>query len=47
LRWIHDRAGDLGVDVERVAVFGQSAGGGLAAAVALLARDRGGPPLCF
>ena len=47
LRWIHDRAGDLGADVERVAVFGQSAGGGLAAATALLARDRGGPPLCF
>jgi len=47
LRWIHDHAGDLGVDVERVAVYGQSAGGGLAAAIALLARDRGGPPLCF
>jgi acetyl esterase len=47
LRWTYDRAGDLGVDVERVAVFGQSAGGGLAAALALLGRDRGGPPLCF
>ena len=28
-------------------MFGNSAGGGLAAAVALLARDRQGPPLCF
>ncbi|WP_182523553.1 alpha/beta hydrolase [Nocardioides dongkuii] len=35
------------VDPDRVAVHGQSAGGGLAAAVALLARDRRGPALCF
>jgi acetyl esterase/lipase len=47
LWWLHHHALELGVDVERVAAFGQSAGGGLAAALALLARDRGGPPLCF
>jgi acetyl esterase/lipase len=47
LRWLHDSAEELGVDPDRVAVGGASAGGGLAAAVALRARDEGGPPLCF
>jgi acetyl esterase/lipase len=47
LQWLHRSAGELQVDPERVGVYGQSAGGGLSAGLALLARDRGGPPLCF
>lgn len=44
LRWLTDRAD---VDRDRVGVYGMSAGGGLAAALTLLARDNGGPRLCF
>ena len=47
LSWLHTEAGALGVDRDRVAVMGASAGGGLSAALALLARDLGGPALCF
>jgi acetyl esterase len=39
-------ARELGVDRDRIGVLGRSAGGGLAAGLALLARDRGGPALC-
>lgn len=41
LKWLHDEADALDVDRDRIAVAGESAGGGLAAALALLARDRG------
>ncbi|MBL7499313.1 alpha/beta hydrolase [Frankia sp. CNm7] len=47
LEWLAKNTADLGVDPTRVAVRGISAGAGLAAGLALLARDRGGPPLCF
>jgi acetyl esterase/lipase len=47
LRWTYDNAPDLGIDKERIGIYGLSAGGGLAAALALLARDRGEVPLAF
>ncbi|GMU78177.1 MAG: alpha/beta hydrolase [Acidimicrobiia bacterium] len=47
LQWVHEHHEHLKIDPERVGIQGTSAGGGLAAALALLARDRGGPPIAF
>ncbi len=47
LTWTVEHAGELGIDARRLAVFGGSAGGNLAIAVAMMARDKGGPTICF
>jgi acetyl esterase/lipase len=47
LKWIYDHHDELGIDPTRIGVGGTSAGGGLAAGLALLARDRGEVPLRF
>jgi acetyl esterase/lipase len=47
LVWTAAHAAELGIDPDRLAIYGGSAGGGLAIATALLARDRGGPALKF
>jgi acetyl esterase/lipase len=46
LLWLHSEAATLGLDPRRIAIRGESAGGGLAAALAIMARDLGGPAIC-
>ena len=47
LSWAYENASDLGIDPGRIGIIGGSAGGGLAAGLALLARDRGEIPVAF
>lgn len=47
LLWLAENASDLNVDAKRIGVAGESAGSGLAAGLALLTRQRGGPALAF
>lgn len=45
LAWVAEHAAELGIDPARLVLAGGSAGGGIAAGVALRVRDEGGPPL--
>ena len=47
LKWTVARAAELAIDVDRIGVMGESAGGGLAASLALMVRDRGELRLAF
>ncbi|MBA3037323.1 MAG: alpha/beta hydrolase [Desulfobacterium sp.] len=47
LKWFSQNASELKIDASRIAVTGGSAGGGLTAALCLLARDRKGPEIVF
>jgi acetyl esterase len=47
LTWLAGHADQFGIDKARIGIGGVSAGGGLAAGAALMARDQGGPALCF
>jgi acetyl esterase/lipase len=47
LKWLHANADAIGADPAKIAVMGESAGGGHAALLAIAARDRGEVPVCF
>jgi len=45
LQWLHAHASELGIDPKRIAVMGDSAGGGIAAALTHYNKEKGGPPI--
>lgn len=45
LQWVAGHSKELGIDPARLAIGGDAAGGNLATVIAMMARDRGGPPL--
>ena len=47
IRWVAANAAELGIDPQRLAIGGESAGGNLVAAAAILLRDAGGPPIAL
>ena len=47
LNWMADKSDELGIDAERIAIGGGSAGGGLTAGLALYNRDQAGPDLAY
>ena len=47
LQWLHENASQAGLDTSRLGIIGESAGGGLAASLALMVRDRGDFQLLF
>jgi acetyl esterase/lipase len=46
-KWVAEHGAEINVDGQRLAVVGNSVGGNMAAVVALMAKDRGGPNICF
>ncbi|MFK8019833.1 MAG: alpha/beta hydrolase [Pseudomonadales bacterium] len=46
LLWLHENAAEFNIDPDRIAIFGQSAGAGLAASTVLRANTSGGPAIC-